>query len=403
MNRNRTMTTDAKPAGLTGKTLVMYMLVLGYGVSTTFIGTIILQLLDEFSVPIADGGIFYSVMNTGCFLGILASGHILDRFSLRSVITVTYTVFALLLVSVALTSTLGSFLCVTFVIGMSCKLFDAATNAYVSREYVHNKGFFMNLLHCSFGVGSFFGPLVAGMFVEHSRSWRTPYLFMGILCLLLFAAYRLLSRGDAIGSGESDAALPATFKSVMTRPMAFLLLTMFFYSGHQMGMNSWLPAYLGERFSIDTVSAGFGLSVFWLGLIFSRLSCSFLTKTINERTLLVYGFALGSLFMLVGIGLDSEMTTYIASAAAGLFTGATIPMLLTLGYIWYPHARGKVTMLLFISLTFGQIAFPWLMGRLGGSFGLKTSMLLNGALLAGALLFGLFLPKPVPEDAHSNA
>lgn len=375
-------------------TLVLYVLMLTYAVSTTLIGTILLQLLDEFGLPMTRGGIFYSVLNTGCFIGILSSGFLIERFHPARLNLYTYGPLALLLLTVAATRTLAAYLIVSLVLGMVSKLFDASVNARIAQKHTVNAGFYMNLLHGSFGIGSFFGPLLAGYLLEKGFSWRSPYLMLGCLCLLISAVYWALSRRDAADeAGVAKVAASAPYGTLLTPRVLLLLAIIFLYCGHQMGMNNWVPAYLQECFGTETAASGFGLSVFWAGLIASRLACSVLTRIYPERRLLQIGMALGAGLLLLGVVLGREWTGFAGSAAAGIFTGATIPMVLTLAYSWHPESRGKITMLCFTAVSLGGVFFPWLMGVVGGAFGLQRAMLLNGGLLAAAFVLCLGIPQ----------
>lgn len=383
-------------------TLVLYLLMMTYGVSTTLIGTILLQLLGEFGLPMARGGIFYSVLNIGCFIGILSSGILIERFHPTRLNLYTYGMLALLLLCVSATRTLTAYLAVSLVLGMMSKLLDASVNACIAQKHTANPGFYMNLLHASFGTGSFFGPLLAGFLLEKGFSWRSPYLMLGCFCLLVGAAYYALSRRESANTAETArAAAPAAYRTLLTPRVLVLLAIIFLYCGHQMGMNNWVPAYLQERFGTETAASGFGLSVFWAGLIVCRLGCSLLTRRYPERRLLQIGMALGSGLLLLGVLLGSEWAAFAGSAAAGLLTGATIPMVLTLVYGWHPESRGKITMLFFTAISMGGVFFPWLMGLVGGAFGLDKAMLLNGGLLAAAFVLCLGIPQNPPRTEET--
>ncbi len=383
---------NPKPAPLFPvDTIVLYFLMMTYAVSTTIIGSILLQLLDEFGLPVARGGIFFSVLNTGCFFGILSSGILIDRFRPARLNLYTYVVFSLLLLTVPFTRGLTAYLATVLAIGMVSKLLDASINACIAAKHTVNKGFYMNLLHGSFGIGSFCGPLLGSYMLERGLSWRAPYLILGAFCLVMGGAYWLFSRRDN-GGDKAVAAAPAPFRSVVKPDVILLLFILILYCGHQIGMNNWVPAYLKERFGTADMLSGFGLSMFWLGLIVCRVSCSFLTTRYSERRLLQVGMALGAGFLIVCVLVDSEGAAFVGSTAAGLFTGATIPMVLTLGYSWHPEARGTVTMLCFVAITVGGVIFPWLMGVVGEAWGLNRAMLLNGSLLAAAFVLCLAIP-----------
>lgn len=391
--------------GLIVRTAMLYLLMLAYGVSTTFLGTVLMQLIDEFSVPVAEGGVFNAVMNLGCLVGVFASGPLIERFRLRNLLGATFLVFACILLLVGVSGTLVAFLVVIGALGLAQKLFDAVINAAVAREYTRNSGFFMNLLHCSFGIGSFLGPLLAGTLVEKGISWRVPFVSLGVACLALLLVYWLLTR-DAGQSRTAvrDRAPAAGYASILTPRMIVAWFLLAFYCGHQIGMNNWLPIFLSSEFGTDTVTAGVGLSLFWLGLIVSRLAASILTRRYCERDLLIAGSALGAVLMLAGVWIGAEATAFLAAGAAGLFTGATIPMTLTLAYRWHPEAHGKVTMLLFIAVAAGGGLFPWIMGLAADSLGLKSTMYLNGILLLATFVLCLCIPRESgPETVRERA
>lgn len=74
-------------------------------------------------------------------------------------------------------------------------------------------------------------------------------------------------------------------------------------------------------------------------------------------------------------------------AAAGLFAGAAIPLILTLGYQSCPDRQSSVSVVLFLCISLGQAVFPWVMGLICDAAGLVWGMLSNAACLLGACLF----------------
>jgi fucose permease len=148
-----------------------------------------------------------------------------------------------------------------------------------------------------------------------------------------------------------------------------------------------------KTFGTDKMNAGIALSLFWFGIVLSRLICSFLTRIVSERLLLIVSCALGAAFLFVGVAARSETFMFIASIGSGIFAGATIPMVITVGYRWYPLAQGKVSTFLFIAVSLGGALFPWLMGYVEPVFGLQFSMAANSVLLFLAAALAFFTPE----------
>ncbi len=113
----------------------------------------------------------------------------------------------------------------------------------------------------------------------------------------------------------------------------------------------------------------------------------------REKTLITAGLFLGGGLLLPGVLTGSEFGIYGGAIAAGLFAGATIPMILTLAYTWYPSAQGRVSTILFSAITGAAIVIPWFMGVVEGWFGLTAAMAMNAAFLVGSAVLALFLPR----------
>lgn len=391
-------TTEPESNGVLFETVFMYALMASFAVFTTIVGAILLRLVAEFGLPLSRGGDFVAAQNAGCFVGVLASGFLIDRYRRHPLALACFVLFAATLVAMFFSSTLTACLALLALAGLSSKILDALLNASISRLHPINKGFYMNLLHCCFGAGSFIGPLYAGAVVERWGAWRLSYLGLGCLCFVLalaYAAFFLQRRGAAKGTRGDAGNTPeaaAPFATLADRPTITCMLVLFIYCAHQLGVNNWLPAFMSENTGSDPVTAGFGLSVFWLGLIAGRLACSFLTRYIGEKTLVVIGNAVAGLAIMSGVARGGETAAFAAAATAGFFSGATIPMILTLAYTWHPRAQGKVSMLMFLAITAGGAVGPWAMGKMVTPDNLGPAMYTNGCLLLVTAAIALRLP-----------
>ncbi|MCC8179531.1 MAG: MFS transporter, partial [Planctomycetes bacterium] len=316
--------TDAA-SGALRQTVLMYLLMALYGVFSTIIGTVLTALIAEFGLPLSRGGLFIAVQSFGCFIGIFLSGFVIDRFDKRYLSIINISLLALILVGVYFTSTLQLYLGLVLLGGVAAMLIDVVLNSGIAQLHSLNRGFYMNLLHCSFGIGSFIGPMYAGFFLDRYGSWRLPYLVLGFVCAATMLAYAVLSRGPVASTAMAGSAELKPFCHILIRPVILAWLVIFLYCGHQVGINNWLPTYLRHQLGLDATGAGGGVSAFWLGLIVSRQFCSFLTKKIDEKILIFTGCALAGVSLLIGLASGGENILYVSSAATGLFSGATIP------------------------------------------------------------------------------
>lgn len=374
-------------------TVVLYVLMFVYAVFTTMTGTQLLVLIQEFGLTMAQGGIFAVVINTGCVAGILLSLFFIDRFDSRHLVLVSYFLMGIPLIIIKFFASYYSFLVLLFWIGTSMKFLDASINAAISKLNPVNSGFYMNLLHCSFGIGAFAGPLFTTVLMENGISWRDTYFYLGLICAVTGLLYFFIQRDIEI-EGEKDGGRSekGAAGSVLCPRVFCLMGILLLYCGHQIGINSWLPAYMQEALHLTPAAANLSLSAFWIGLILSRLISAVLTRYMSEDKILRAGLVLGTAFLAAGVISRTPAVMVAGVTGAGLFSGACIPLVLTIGYGWFPQVLGKISTVLFLCIAGGAVIFPWLMGISSKDFGLFGAMALDAACLAGAMAISILLP-----------
>lgn len=364
-------------------TVMLYMLMFAYAIFTVMTGTQLLVLLQEFDLTLSQGGVFTVVVNGGCMLGIFISGFFLPRYNKNRLVMASYLCFGILLLLVGFSVSYTGFLILLLLIGISMKFLDAAINAAVSYMNPTHTGFYISLLHCSFAVGSFTGPVFTTLLMDCGYSWRNTYTFLGVICLVILGLFSVIQKNskDMVqeDKGETEERVP--YRELMKPGVVCLMVILLCYCGHQIGINSWLPAYMQKDLGAERTMANLSLSVFWVGLIAGRLISAVLTTCIKVETVLKYGNLMGSILLGLGIFSRSFTLTVIGVGCAGLFSGATIPLVITIGYSWFPKAQGKMSTILFMCIAGGAVIFPWLAGMVSENQGLYAGMLLNVACL----------------------
>ena len=113
------------------------------------------------------------------------------------------------------------------------------------------------------------------------------------------------------------------------------------------------------------------LSVFWVGLIFARITCPRLMRLVDPRQLLLWGNLLGGLILLGGFLINIPLLLMLAVGVTGFVTGATMPLLVVLGCDWYPENSGTVSAMIYLSSTISNMFFPWAIGVVGEATSFK--------------------------------
>lgn len=374
--------------------ILIYALFFTYAVGTSILGTFMVDFLNDFGMDVSEGGIFTVLYNTGCLAGVIVSAFVLKYFQNRTWILITYAVFALGMLAVSRADTLTVFLILLLLIGIATKFLDLTVNTEISAYHDEEKGFYINLLHGCFGAGSFAGPLLAAKLLTVLPQWQMIYGYIGAGSVVLLVVFLLKGKAPvrtaAIGTQNQNRM---DFGILKKPVIIYLLFAMFFYCGHQGGISTWVPLYLQYQYDAGTFSASMGSSLFWVCLVIGRLVCARLTIRFKEEYILAVGLALAIVLHLAGVLIPVMAFAMIGYAAAGLFAGAAIPLILTIGYKECADCQSTVSVVFFVSISMGHTFFPWIMGMICGTFGLTWGMVSNVLCLVGTLVFTILYLK----------
>lgn len=371
-----------------------------YAIFTTMVGTQLLILLEEFDVSLSSGGIFSVLVNSGCMVGILASALFLDKYDPRKLVTITYLSFGIFLLVIKGANTYLVFLCILFCLGACMKFLDAAINACITKINRENSGFYMNLLHGCFGVGAFVGPVFTTCLIGQGVAWRNTYAILGVVVLATLAIYIGINNRNEITLPVAKCVDGRTMREVVADVRILcLMLILFFYCGHQMGINNWFSTYLQTDMGVSLEIANLSSSLFWIGLILGRFGSAILTKRVKELSILKYETVIASTLLLGGVLSQQIILTVIGVIASGLFAGSVIPLVLTIGYARYPDAMGKVSTAMFLCIAGGAVVVPWIMGMVSSDGGLYISMIVDAISLVLVMIFAaIILPNLMKKE-----
>ena len=374
--------------------ILIYGLFFTYAVGTSILGTFMVDFLNDFGMDVSGGGIFTVLYNTGCLAGVIVSAFVLKYFQNRTWIFITYAVFALGMLAVSWADTLTFFLILLLLIGIATKFLDLTVNTEIAAYHDEQKGFYINLLHGCFGAGSFAGPLLAAKLLTVLPRWQMIYGYIGAVSVALLVLFLFKGKAPVRTAAIWAQNLNCMNFGILKKPVIiYLLLAMFFYCGHQGGISTWVPLYLQYQYDAGTFTASMGSSLFWVCLVIGRLVCARLTIRFMEEHILTVGLALAIVLHLAGVLIPVMAFAMIGYAAAGLFAGAAIPLILTIGYKECADCQSTVSVVFFVSISMGHTVFPWVMGLICGTFGLTWGMASNVLCLVGTLVFIILFLK----------
>lgn len=167
-------------------------------------------------------------------------------------------------------------------LGMGQGMLDLSLNHYVAEKYFSRN---VNWLQTCWCVGAGGGVLLATQALERSGSWRSCYMLLGILQLIVTAVFLiavlLWGREDLppiAGASKSDFSILKNFSAWTC------VLIVFLYSGAECNVSMWANSLLIERWGQTVTSASACMFAFFAALLAGRfLSGAFVNRLGDEK------------------------------------------------------------------------------------------------------------------------
>lgn len=345
-----------------------------FGIVLALLGTLfgLPAMRDRLGVNLAQQGNLFLLLFLGVLAATMVAGLLLDRFGKKPVLSA-----ATLLVAVALGGFSGaqSFRTAAvsaMVLGLGGGALNTAANVLVSDLYDAERGAVLNILGISYGIGALAIPLLAASITE----WFTvPQLLIGaaVLAALVTAAFLLLRFPPA----HEAQRISVHGLLEMARDPGVLLLAvlLFFQSGNEASIGGWTSSYIGALGENER-TATWVLAGYWAALMAGRLLAARLLRRLGKIELVLVS-GIGSVMGCAVLLFAGSLAGMAASVAViGLSFAAIYPTTLAIAGDRYRPYSGSVFALLFAIGILGGTAFPWAIGHIGNSFGMRSGMML---------------------------
>lgn len=321
-----------------------------------------------------------SLLAAAPFLAVVAAGLPLgragDRLGHGRILLLG---LALLPAGLALPLAGGSFpflLAAFVVIGLSFIAVSAAVNPLVAGLFPERLGSALTLLHTGWSVGAFAGPVVAGLLLA-GGDIRALFVLAAGLSTIFLAVSAPLSRRLP---GPPVAAPRREFR--FSTPLLLLVLLGFFYSGAEMGLNTWLPAYLQATGAADPAEAGLALGAFWGAMGLGRVAVGPLLDRFGIRRVALL-MAILALATLVANGLLPGGPAPLRWGLTGFAFSILFPAGMAFAARLFPEDTGAAVGAVFGLGILGAVAVPGLIGILQPLLGPGAVLLcVTGSLVA---------------------
>ncbi len=345
-----------------------------FGIVLALLGTLfgLPEMRARLHVNLAQQGDLFLVLYFGVLVASVLIGPLIDRMGNKAVLQVSALLVAAALGGFAAAESFAAAAVSGFVLGAGGGAVNIAANVLVSDLYGDERGPMLNVLGSFYGIGALLLPLLAAS-ISALLTIRQLLIGAAALAALTAAAYALLRFPPA---REAHGFSAAQVAQVVRYPGILLLaLLLFCQSGNEAAIGGWASTYAGTV-GADARRATWVLTGYWAALMAGRLLAARLLRRFGN-TQLVLASGAGSVAGCAALLLAHSVAGMAAGVALlGLSFAAIYPTTLAIAGDRYPRFSGTVFGLLFSTGIVGGMTFPWVIGHLGESFGMRLPMAL---------------------------
>lgn len=283
--------------------ILIYFAFISLGLPDSLLGVSWPVMQPGFQVPYSYAGIASMITSGGTIVSSLISGRLIHRFGTGKVTFASVLMTAVALFGFSQAPSFAWILLLAVPLGLGAGAVDAGLNGYVAEHY---KAHHMSWLHCFWGIGALSGPMIMSQLIVANYSWRTGYLIVSLIQLVLVSVlffslplWPKPSSGAQAATGKNQAgkaALRGLFFPLQIPGVKYALVAFLFYCGIEWTMGLWGSSYLVQARGLDAATAAAWVSAYYGSITVGRLITGFITMRIHNKTLI----RVGQMFILSG-------------------------------------------------------------------------------------------------------
>ncbi|MDL2236998.1 MFS transporter [Christensenellaceae bacterium OttesenSCG-928-K19] len=272
--------------------------------------------------------------------------------------------------------------------GVGYTSIDVMLNSLIPEMYPKQKNTVLPIAHAFFGAGAMITPLLVTRMVnpDTPSSFAAPFMLIGILSLIIFLIYLVVSRrvipetpyADMAEIRKQVSGNPAEiFK---TKKAWMFLVAGIFYFSFQTGLINWLPSYcleIGLDFSISNTM----LTAFFVGSLVMRFVSPLILKRIDAARMYILFGIISVAAITLALFMTNPTIMMVLIVINGFMQGSCVALLVLMSTAAFPHRVASASSLTFIAVNIGMMTAPLWMGEIAKYTGYKIPLLLGCACL----------------------
>ncbi len=373
-----------------------------FGASMTIFGASIPKIIRLYDWSYSAAGLVLAASAIGYFISTFISGFLIKYVGGRWVVVITLIVAGASFLFFARFPSVAMNFALNFLIGFGQGGTEVVSNVTIIRMEQDGKSRLMNLLHASFCIGAFIGPLGVAGLIGSTVGWQLIFPIVGGAILLTAAALFFRKFPDVKDITPPAPEIPGELtvtgreSRIGNNAMRRVLLGMYsalilLYVGIELSMSNWSAEFFVVRLGTAEGTGAFMVALLWVGLFAGRIGLSLFYHGTRQEVVLFVLTSASALLILLMLFSESPAASAILMFLVGLGLSGIYPLVMTL-----VGKGSRSTVAVGIVTTaggVGSLSFPYILALIADTAGLYRAFFLCFAVagITAGLTFAVIL------------
>jgi fucose permease len=317
-------------------------------------------------------------MTFGILVGSVVFGPIVDRNGYKGMLLLATALIVLGLEGIAFAPSLAWLRVAVALIGFGGGIINGGANALVADISIEGRSAGLSLLGVFFGVGAVGVPFALSLLLGRF-SYTAIIAAVGALVVVPL----LITALTPFPAPKQPQGFPLAAAGQLVRDPVLLLmgLMLFLESGMEITVGGWAATFFTEELQVPEQRALVYLSLYWLGMMLTRIALGWLLRRVAPARVLLGCLAVGFAGALLLLGTRSAPLAGLGVFLLGCGFAATFPVVLGFVGDRYTQLSGTAFSIVIVMALTGGMILPYATGVLGASYGLRGSFVIVPAAL----------------------
>ncbi|RZJ55742.1 MAG: MFS transporter [Flavobacterium sp.] len=241
-------------------------------------------------------------------------------------------------------------------------------------------------------VSSFCGPFIAAYTASELGNWQYIFPIYAVITLISTIWLTATPIQEETVTDERNGSFANVFSLLNDKTILQLFFGIIFLVGIDVGVNTAAPKILMERCGLDSISAGYGTSMYFAFRTAGSFIGVWILSRFSSKTFFKITSVITVLALLALIFITNETAIFTLYAVIGLSIANVFSILFSIALQSKPEKANEISGLM-ITGVFGGAVVPFVMGLATDTFGSQIGSVIIILICAFYLLYCSFAVK----------